>query len=261
MEWKTGVGSILLAALAALPVISRPQDAKDQKRTQIQRQLAQVREEQQQVSKQLLELIEKHGTLVMSRERVLQEMSRIEDEAWGAKLAQEEMQIRSEVLRDRLKKMVEIAKEADAKDEIGALLEKKLAIANSKKSRVEALLKSGTAPSAELEEAEGLVADAQLALAQHREAKKQSPEAEEMKAISRELAEMESDVIVKQKLAAVQLTRVDELKSSLLKTAEYSDLERTEDSLSRRREFWEQKLLDLETDDTETPAREEKADK
>lgn len=258
MEWKSGIGSILIAVLAAIPVISKPQDAKVQKKEHIQKQLAEVRLEQQDVSKRLLELVEKHGTLVMSRERVLQEMGQLEDAAWSATLAQEETQIRSEVLRERLVKAIKEAKEADSKDEVGSLLEKKLAIATTKKNRVEQLLKNGTAPSSELEDADGLVADAQLALAQHREAKKQSPEADEIKAISRELAEMESDSIVKRKLAEVQARRLGELKTSLLKTADYTDLERTEDSLNRRREFWEQKLLDLETQDVEEPVKEEK---
>jgi hypothetical protein len=261
MEWKSGIGSILLAALAAIPVVSKPQDDKERKKDQIQKQLADVRSEQQVVSKQLLELIEKHGTLVMSRERVLQEMGQLEEQAWNATLAQEETQIRSEVLRERLVKSIAEAKEADSKDEVGALLEKKLAIATAKKNRVEQLLKNGTAPTAELEDAEGLVADAQLALAQHREEKKQSPEADEIKAISRELAEMESDATVKRKLGELHAKRAEELKSSLLKTAEYSDLERSEESLNRRREHWEQKLLDLETQDFEAPANVEKEGK
>lgn len=257
MEWKSGVGSIVLAALAAIPVLSTPQDVKVQKRDQIRKQLAEVRNEQQQISKELLQLIEEHGTLVMSREGILEEMRRIEAEAWDATLSQEETQIRSEVLRERLLKAVAEAKEADTKDEVGSLLEKKLTIATAKKNRVEQLLKNGTAPSSELEDAEGLVADAQLALAQHREARKQSPEADEIKAISRELAEMESDNIVKRKLAEVQSKRLETLKKSLLKTADYTDLERTEDSLNRRREFWEQKLLDLETQEVEEPAKEQ----
>ena len=258
MEWKSGIGSILLAALAAIPVVSKPQDDKDRKRDLIQKQLADVRSEQQVVSKQLLELIEKHGTLVMSRERVLQEMGQLEEQAWNATLAQEETQIRSEVLHERLKRAVAEAKEADSKDEVGTLLEKKLTIATAKKNRVELLLKNGTAPTAELEDAEGLVADAQLALAQHREEKKQSPEADEIKAISRELAEMESDAVVKRKLGELHAKRAEELKASLMKTAEYNDLERTEESLNRRREHWEQRLLDLETQDFEAPAKDEK---
>ena len=110
-----------------------------------------------------------------------------------------------------------------------------------------------------MEDAEALVTDAQLALAQHREERKQSPEAEEIKAITRELAEMESDVVVKEKTSLIYLKRADELKSSLLKTAEYADLERTEHSLDRKREHWEQTLLQFETEELELgPAPESK---
>jgi hypothetical protein len=258
MQWKLGIGSILIAAFATLPLIAGPQEGKQDRQTQIKKQLAEVRDEQSQVSKMLLELIEQHGTLVMSRDRVLQEMSQLEEQAWNSKLEQEETTIRSEVLRERLKKMVAEVKESESKDEVSALLEKKLALATAKKNRIEATFKSGAIATSELEEVESLVTDAQLALAQHRESKKQSPEADEIKAVTRELAERESDLIVKEKIAILQLKRVEELKASLLKTAEYSDLERTEMSLSRRREHWEELLLQFETE--ETPAGEPKKD-
>ncbi len=255
MHWKFGIGSMLVAALTALPFIAGAQDSKSEKQDLIKRQLAMVREEQAEISKSLLKLIDEHGTLVMSRDRILEELTQLEDDGWNSRVEREQMSIRSEVLRDRLKVMVSAAKEGEAKDEVGSLLEKKLALANSKKNRIEALLKSGTAPSSELEEAESLVTDAQLALAQHREQRKQSPEAEEIKSVSRELADMESDVIVKEKTALICMKRSDELKKSLLKTSDYSDLERTEQSLTRRREHWEQKLLDLETEEFEAPPK------
>lgn len=260
MHWKFGIGLMLVAAMTALPFIAGAQDSKPDKQDLIKRQLAMVREEQAEISKSLLKLIDEHGTLVMSRDRILEELSSLEDDGWRSQVEREQVSIRSEVLRDRLKAMVLAVKEGEAKDEVGNLLEKKLALANAKKSRIEALQKSGAAPSSEIEEAESLVTDAQLALAQHREERKQSPEAEEIKALSRELAEMEADVIVKEKTAVVYMKRAEELKKSLLKTADYSDLERTEQSLNRRREHWEQKLLDLETEEF-GPKAEDKEDK
>jgi hypothetical protein len=252
----------LLMVVAPIAAIGQDENSKD-RLVKIRRQLAAVREEQNAISKSLLELIEKHGTIIMSRERVLEEMGQLEDEAWSSKIEREQAAIRSEVLRDRLAKMITAAKEADSQDEIGALLEKKLAIASAKRTRVEALRKTGTAPESEVEDAEEQVTDAQLALAQHREAKKQSPEAEEIKAISRELAEIESDVIVKSKTADIYLKRAAELKGSLLQTAEYTDLQRMEESLNRRREHWEELALQLETDESalSDPKPESKSDK
>jgi hypothetical protein len=262
MRWNKTAKWMLVIVMALAPRPATAQDANKQRHEVIQKQLAQVRDEHAKITQTMLQLIEKHGTLVMSRDRVLQEMGSLEEQAWNSKIEREEAAIRSQVLRDRVAKMVASAKEAETKDEVASLLEKKLAIATSKRARVDALRKSGTAPESEVEDADALVTDAQLALAMHREQRKQSPETEEIKAISRELAEIESDSIVKEKLAEVYLKRAEELKSSLLKTAEYADLERTEQSLDRKREHWEQTLLQFETEELElAPAAGSKNDK
>jgi chromosome segregation ATPase len=137
MQWKSGIGAILLAAMAVMGVVAHAQDSQQKKKDQCRQQLSAVRDEQQQISKQLLELIEKHGTLVMSRDRVLQEMASLEEQAWNGSLAQEETKIRTEVLGERLKKMVDAAKAADSEDEVTALLERKLSIAKAKRNRIE----------------------------------------------------------------------------------------------------------------------------
>jgi hypothetical protein len=259
MRWNKTAKWMIVGLMMLAPKPVTAQDGNKVRHEVIQKQLQQVRQEHTLVTKTMLELIEKHGTLVMSRQRVLDEMSQLEEQAWNSRIEREEATIRSQVLRDRVAKMVATAKEAESKDEVAALLEKKLAIAASKRARVEALRKTGTAPESEVEDAEALVTDAQLALAQHREERKQTPETEEIKGISRELAEIESDSIVKEKLSEVYLKRAEELKSSLLKTADYADLERTEQSLDRKREHWEQTLLQFETEELDLgPAPESK---
>jgi hypothetical protein len=249
-------GALILALsfIIAAPEALVGQDATAKQRDELAERIKKVETAYAEVSQSILRLIDDYGAHVVSREKVIAELTSLEDQLWSAQLDEEQTTIRKELLLDRLSKLSAEAKARSSKDEIARLLEQKLKLAQAKKERVEGMIKRGAVSSAELDNAEEQITDAQLELARYREAAKQSPDAEEIRELSTELAQIEIASAVKKRLRTRYEERIAQYKRALLRTGDYADLQEQEEALRRSRSELLTRLRYLEAGTAEPAA-------